>query len=150
MNLSDVLWHAYTGAPPDVVARPASAQAEADFDLIRASVPRWTRAAYRSLSGSQPQPQFASGATTLTSVFTAEPSLAERTCDKGNRTGEERLAAIDAYIYEVQVSGKRITRKDIWEAAGYTSRVEFERWQRNDTKHPKPCCRQKIRRYPQT
>jgi hypothetical protein len=44
---------------------------------------------------------------------------------------------VDAYIEEVRrEKGKRITRKDIWSKAGYTSRTEFERWERRDAKHP--------------
>jgi hypothetical protein len=54
---------------------------------------------------------------------------------KSNST--ERRAMVDAYIEEVRrEKGKRITRKDIWSKAGYTSRTEFERWERRDAKHP--------------
>lgn len=48
----------------------------------------------------------------------------------------DRRAAVDAYIEEVAKKGKRITRTDIWKKVGYKSRTEFERWERNDPKHP--------------
>jgi hypothetical protein len=44
---------------------------------------------------------------------------------------------VNAYIQEVRSKkSKRITRKDIWSAAGYQTRTEFERWERQDEKHP--------------
>jgi len=50
-------------------------------------------------------------------------------------TPAERRAAVDAYIEEVYVkTDRRITRKDIWKAARYRTRSEFERWQRCDPK----------------
>jgi hypothetical protein len=46
-------------------------------------------------------------------------------------------ALVDAYIQEVRTKkGKRVTMKEIWSAAGYNSRTEFERWVRQDPKHP--------------
>jgi len=49
----------------------------------------------------------------------------------------DRRAAVDAYIDEVfNRTGKRITRTDIWKKAGYKSRTEFERWERNDPNRP--------------
>ena len=51
--------------------------------------------------------------------------------------GSERRAAVDAYIAEVlSRTGRQITRTDFWVAAGYKSRSEFERWERNDPKRP--------------
>lgn len=45
----------------------------------------------------------------------------------------DRRAMVDAYIQEVlRVRQKRITRTDIWREAGYSSRTEFERWERHD------------------
>jgi hypothetical protein len=53
------------------------------------------------------------------------------------RKSEDRRAMVDAYIEEVRNKrSKRITRKDIWARAGYKSRTEFERWERQDPKHP--------------
>jgi hypothetical protein len=56
----------------------------------------------------------------------------------GARTsGSERRKMVDAYIEEVwNKTGKRIARKDIWSRAGYKNRTEFERWEKNDPKHP--------------
>jgi hypothetical protein len=46
-------------------------------------------------------------------------------------------AMVKAYIEEVRrTTGKRITKKDIWTKAGYNTRTEFERWERQDSKHP--------------
>lgn len=45
--------------------------------------------------------------------------------------GEDRRAAIEAYIEEVvRKTGRRITRTDIWRVAGYTEATQFERFQR--------------------
>lgn len=47
----------------------------------------------------------------------------------------ERRTLIDEYIALVfRKTGARITRTDIWRAAGYSHRREFEGWQRGDAK----------------
>lgn len=44
-----------------------------------------------------------------------------------------RRALVDEYITEVlQKTGKRINRTGVWKKAGYSTRTEFERWQRQD------------------
>jgi hypothetical protein len=49
---------------------------------------------------------------------------------------KDRRPMVDAYIEEVRTKKKkRITRKDIWSEAGYTTRTEFERWERRDPKN---------------
>ncbi|HKD84031.1 MAG TPA: hypothetical protein VKB58_04735, partial [Terriglobales bacterium] len=49
-----------------------------------------------------------------------------------------RRAAVNEYIAEVlAIKGKRITRRDIWKKAGYTSATEFQRWQRDDKRQSK-------------
>jgi len=49
----------------------------------------------------------------------------------------DRRAEVDSYIQEVsEKTGKQITRTDIWRAAKYKSRTEFERWERNDLNRP--------------
>jgi hypothetical protein len=52
------------------------------------------------------------------------------------KTGEgtsdisSRKLAVQTYIDEIlNKTGRRITKKDIWSAAGYKSRAEFERWE---------------------
>jgi hypothetical protein len=61
-----------------------------------------------------------------TEFATTEPTIASDT-----REPTDRRRSIDKYIEEVLVkTHKRITRKDIWMAAGYTTRTQFERWQR--------------------
>lgn len=52
-----------------------------------------------------------------------------------NTIKSERRAAVDSYIQTVlRQTGKRITRSTIWKSAGYRSRTEFERWERNDSR----------------
>ncbi len=42
----------------------------------------------------------------------------------------DRRAMVDAYIDEVlEAKSKRISKTDIWKAAGYKDRTEFDRWQ---------------------
>jgi hypothetical protein len=53
---------------------------------------------------------------------------------EADRTKRERRQAVDAYIAECRQAGVRITRKDVWKKAGYSTRSEFERWQRNDSR----------------
>jgi len=44
---------------------------------------------------------------------------------------------VKAYIEEVRSkTGRRITKRDIWSKAGYQTRTEFERWERQDSKRP--------------
>jgi hypothetical protein len=44
--------------------------------------------------------------------------------------GSDRRAVVERYIDEVfSVTGKRITRTEIWKAAGDKTRAEFERWE---------------------
>jgi hypothetical protein len=40
---------------------------------------------------------------------------------------------VDRFIAKMKEAGRRITRRDIWRAAGYTERTEFQRFQRGDT-----------------
>jgi hypothetical protein len=49
----------------------------------------------------------------------------------------DHRALVKAYIEEVRSkTGKRITKKDIWSKAGYQTRTEFERWERQDSRYP--------------
>jgi hypothetical protein len=48
-------------------------------------------------------------------------------------TGSQNRAAIDEFIRKVRdTTGRKITRTDIWTAANYTNRTDFERYQRDD------------------
>jgi hypothetical protein len=50
--------------------------------------------------------------------------------------GAGRRREVEAYIKEVlDKKGKRITRTDIWKNAGYKTRTEFERWERDDPRN---------------
>jgi hypothetical protein len=45
----------------------------------------------------------------------------------------DRRALVDGYIEEVlRLTGRRVTRTQIWKTAGYSAPTEFQRWQRND------------------
>jgi len=58
--------------------------------------------------------------------------------DSAANYGTDRRKAIDDYINEVSsLTGKLITRTDIWKAARYKTRTEFERWQRKDRRATK-------------
>jgi hypothetical protein len=46
--------------------------------------------------------------------------------------GADQRAAIDTFIRKLAGTGRKITRKDIWTAAGYEDPTEFERFQRGD------------------
>ena len=54
---------------------------------------------------------------------------------KSKLPSASRSSLINRYIDEVlKRTGKKITRSDIWRCAGYKTRTEFEKWQRNDPK----------------
>ncbi len=58
-----------------------------------------------------------------------------------------RRDLVDNYIDEVfERTGKQITRKDIWSAAKYKTRTEFEKWQRADKKKVNACAAENIMR----
>jgi hypothetical protein len=44
---------------------------------------------------------------------------------------------VDDYIEECRQAGVRIIRADIWKAAKYKTRTEFERWERKDSRATK-------------
>ena len=46
----------------------------------------------------------------------------------------DQRAVIDAFIGKLAEAGRKITRKDIWTAAGYEGATEFERFQRSDVR----------------
>lgn len=75
-----------------------------------------------------------------TNANQAEGSIvqnSEKTTPTVESKSTDRKALVKAYIEEVRAKkSKRITRKDIWTAAGYQTRTEFERWQRQDPKNP--------------
>lgn len=58
-----------------------------------------------------------------------EPPIPDRVAD--DDTTRER---IDAFIEKLLDAGHSITRRDIWQAAGYENATEFERFQRQDVK----------------
>jgi hypothetical protein len=75
---------------------------------------------------------FTSEAEEITAVVTSTADLlsAQDVCMK-----LDRRAAVDSYIETVlKQTGKRITRTEIWKAAGYKTRTDFERWERGDPK----------------
>ena len=90
-------------------------------------------------AGSPFPPTFATPPTSRMLVITSNTidptqpeSAAEGTCSRVDSamTRKERVLA---YIAEVEkLTGQRITKTEIWRAAGYKSRTEFERWERKD------------------
>ena len=60
----------------------------------------------------------------------------------GSTLKDKRRTLVEAYIAEVlDITGKRLSKKDIWKAAGYTDATEFERWQRGDPRTTNAVCR---------
>ncbi len=65
-----------------------------------------------------------------------EPQMSDVTSGTSERSTQR--AAVDAYIAEVlHLKDVRLTRTMIWKSAGYKTRTEFERWERNDPKTTK-------------
>ncbi len=52
---------------------------------------------------------------------------------------------IEAFIQKLADNGYQITKKDIWQVAGYTEPTEFERFQRGDERTTKACERNFMR-----
>jgi hypothetical protein len=96
--------------------RPVGAEAKR-IEAILELVPKWEWAGYERLGKGS---AYALGREN-------QKGFAPRTI------AQQRRKAVDDYIAEVQAkTGKLITRTDIWKAAGYRNRTQFERWQRND------------------
>ncbi len=73
-------------------------------------------------------------------------SPTRRGASKGKARNDNK-AAVDEYIAEVlEKTEKKITKKDIWVSAGYSTRTEFERWQRNDPKRRNPSAAAKFKK----
>jgi hypothetical protein len=69
---------------------------------------------------------------------TEQPKRLEPARSAAHAGGTDRRAAVDAYIAEVlNRTGKTITRTDIWKAAKYKTRTQFERWERHDKRETK-------------
>jgi hypothetical protein len=70
---------------------------------------------------------------------TAQGSLVQNNANSAQSADSkltDRRSTVKAYIEEVRgKTGRRITKKDIWKEAGYQTRTEFERWERQDPKH---------------
>jgi hypothetical protein len=64
----------------------------------------------------------------------------------GTETPEMRCALVDEFIARQRhTKRKHVTRTDIWKAAGYGCRTEFERWQRCDIRTTKAAERNILR-----
>jgi len=127
-NLVCMAWEEFTGAPPDVM-RPVSDQAEKDFCSIHTRMAVWVKAGYQRLAN--PYQEQTSSRGDAASELPADAGMHAAV----ESTGLEHRAKVDAYKAEVlRKTGRQITRADIWKAADYKSRSEFERWERNDSK----------------
>jgi hypothetical protein len=94
------------------------------LDLLWDSVPEMPAALWGTLTASLEK-------------WNRNPPLKQTVKSSGkSENNTDRRAAVDSYIEEVRKAGQRITRTTIWKFAGYKSRTEFERWERNDLDHP--------------
>ena len=74
----------------------------------------------------------------LDDIFPPTKDLSDSTAKDSPGSKSERRRAVDTYIEEVlKETGKKISRKDFWKAAGYGTPSDFERWQRCDPKTTK-------------
>ncbi|MEK7750863.1 MAG: hypothetical protein AAB654_03030 [Acidobacteriota bacterium] len=91
------------------------------------------QAASRSAGPWEPE-QLAGAAAGPDSAGPEQPEAAT-VVRRGRGRQTERRAAVEAYIDEVhRRTGMLISRADIWKAAGYKDRRQFERWQSHDPK----------------
>jgi hypothetical protein len=71
----------------------------------------------------------------INNVFRGTPECTGQATHASEAVECDRRAAVDAYIAAVYAkTGEHITRTSIWKSAGYKSRSEFEKWERNDPK----------------
>jgi len=67
----------------------------------------------------------------LASSSSSDVPLSDRRPSSTNTEGHREL--VDKYLADVKAqTGRAITRRDFWAAAGYKNPTEFQRWQRND------------------
>jgi hypothetical protein len=147
-------WRDFTGHYLEVV-QPVSDEFCGIFESIHRRVQFWTRKGYERLVALEelsPDGAFGSpnagpdseAATHIDALVqdSGDPGVSRRvspTQDPKAPQGPptDRRALVDSFINRVAAqTGRRITRMDIWRAAGYTNRCEFERWQRRD---PRTC-----------
>jgi hypothetical protein len=68
----------------------------------------------------------------------AESPVSAPSANPKSSIAAQRRALIDAYVEEVyRLREKRITRAAIWKAAGYKTRTQCERWERDDPRQTK-------------
>ena len=129
LNWGRLAWQEYTGFPLEVL-QPVSEAFHQDLQSINTRVNACIKAGYQRLANFQ-QEKTAS----LSDSASKQPGKAG--IDKAvDAIARERRALVDAYIEEVlRETGRKITRRDIWTRAGYETRTEFQRWQRNDLTH---------------
>jgi hypothetical protein len=95
-------------------ARPVG-QEEQCVEALMQLVPKWEQAGYERLAKE-------SGYT---------PGL--ESADTPGGIAPQRRKAVEDYIAEVaRKTGQRITRAEIWKAAGYKEATGFERWERDN------------------
>jgi hypothetical protein len=148
---SPVVHSALTGLNPALevpVVPSAKTALEAEMRRDRSFPPFWMPAERDEDEGADRQPaKTISDHQTrrcLKSILLTPPASR---ADASISNGGDRRAAVDAYIDEVlRLTGKRITRTDIWKFARYKSRTEFERWERNDAKRPNKAAHERFTR----
>jgi hypothetical protein len=127
-----VAWEEQTGWPIEVL-RPASAQADADFEAIHAKVQEWTQKSYKRLVSSGDE-------TTRTDAGPAAPEHEESASSFESVKGErkaERKKLRDDYKAECKRSGVSVTDEMIAEAASrrWHSRANIQKWLACDPKY---------------
>jgi hypothetical protein len=118
-SLERAAWQEYTGWPIEV-ARPASAESEADIETIHARVQQWTKDGYKRLvsRGDRPTRTDSRPAVSVT-----------------NGGGAHPRAAVDAFILKCnQEISLKVNRRHVWLAVGHTAARQFQFWQASDPK----------------
>jgi hypothetical protein len=67
----------------------------------------------------------------------AAPAGRPAPADGDSSTTADPRVLIDSFIEKVAMAGRKITRRDIWMAAGYKDGTEFERFQRGSSRSTK-------------
>jgi len=140
--------------PPSPIPEPSTTSVKAAPDKIARGLRRRTlilpilanRGVASGTPGMDTESRSASGRASERNAGSGEPEL--QAADSNARSSaSERRRAVDAYIAEVwRVKGRRIRRTDIWKHARYQSRTEFERWERNDLRHPNKAAHERFTR----
>ena len=131
-------WRDFTGHYVEVV-QPCSNEFCEIFEGIHRRTQFWISKGYERLvgleelpSGHEASPPKPEPQTSMMNNIDA--SIQQLPLPKD--TGRDQRALVDGFIEKIAAAGRKITRMDIWRAAGYKHSSEFQRWQRRD---PRAC-----------